>query len=87
MRRQKEADSENQEPERREMGAEVEREIDDDEDLEDEDLDDEDTEDREPQRGEIEHGEKGREGNAAETDDRVAWRPDDEEPDGADNRR
>jgi hypothetical protein len=94
MRRQKEADTENKEPERREMGGEVEREIEDDEALGDEDLDDEmdedledeDTEERQPQRGEIEHGDKSREGGTAEVDDRVAWRPEDQEPDSADRR-
>jgi hypothetical protein len=93
MRRQEQEDTENKEPQRDETGAEVENEIDEDEDLDDEDLDDEsdedldeDAEERQPQRGEIEHGDKGREGGTAEVDDRVAWRPEDEEPDSADRR-
>jgi hypothetical protein len=93
MRRQEQEDTENKEPQRDETSAAVENEIDDDEAM-DEELDDEasdedldeDTEERSPQRSEIEHGDKGREGGSAEVDDRVAWRPEDEEPDSADRR-
>lgn len=92
MRRQEQDDTENKEPQRDETSAAVENEID-DEEMDEEDLDDEsdedldeDTAERAPQSSEIEHGDKGREGGSAEVDDRVAWRPEDDEPDSADRR-
>ena len=71
MRHPEEEDSEKTEPERDD--DETER----DEDMLDEELDEEE-ESVVPQRSEIEHGEKSREGDTEEIDDRVAWRPEDD---------
>jgi hypothetical protein len=71
MRSPEEEDTEKADPER------IEEEHERDEDMLEEELD-EDEESVVPQRGEIEHGEKSREGDAEEIDDRVAWRPEDE---------
>lgn len=81
MARQEEADREKDEPD-------LDEEMTNEELEDEEDEIDEDEEGIVPQSGEIEHGEKSREGGGAETDDRVAWRPEDEEePDRADRRR